>query len=75
MANVFSFISGKSYSDVDTVRVTVGNPEGLSGTGIANYTKLCDPFSAPSTSGEEVILTGRYIHDDANPWANPATTG
>lgn len=72
---IFSFNTGKSYSDVDTVRVTVGAPPAITGSNITTYALLNNPYTVPATSGQEVVLDGKYIHDDYNPWANPGITG
>lgn len=72
---IFNFNSGKTYSDVDTVRVTVGAPPAITGSNITTYALLNNPYTVPATSGQEDVLDERFIHDAANPWENPATTG
>jgi len=69
---IYVYPSGKTYTDVDTVRVTIGKPE--LGT-LTTYTKLNDPVTHPDITGLSGVLNVRYIHDSQNPWDNPAITG
>ena len=72
---VFNFNTGKTYSDVDRVRVTVGAPPAITGSAITDYALLNNPYTVPATSGQEDVLDERFIHSDNSPWGDPAVTG
>lgn len=69
---IYVYASGKTYTDVDQVRATIGRPE-LGN--VEDYRKEKTPRVYVDITGLSGVLDNRYIHDAANPWENAATTG
>lgn len=69
---IYVYASGKTYTDVDQVRVTIGRPElGV----LSDYRKEKTPRVYVDITGLSGVLDNRYIHDSQSPWDNPAITG
>ena len=72
---IFYFLSGKSYSDVNQIRATVGMPPALTGSQ-PTYSTRNQFTTVPGVSGLEIEMTGRYINGSRTAWESyPFVTG